>query len=99
MEQLKIGKVTASEAIVQEIEETDDFQTFCMICVRRHRNGDWGDVPKEQWIANNQARRHSGQIVSEYSIPEIFCIGYAERIIVTTNEDRTETMILFPDEA
>lgn len=86
MEQLQIGKVTASEAIVQEIEETEDFQRFCMSCVRRHRMGDWGDIPKDQWIRNNQARRHGGQIVSEYPIPEIFCIGYADRIIVTTNE-------------
>lgn len=98
MEQLKIGRVVASEAIVQEIEETEDFQAFCMSCVRRHRSGDWGDIPKEQWIANNQARRHGGQIVSGYSIPEIFCIGYAEYVIVTTNEERTETKILFPDD-
>ena len=42
MEQLHIGKVTATAAIVQEIEETEDFQTFCMGCIRRHRSGDWG---------------------------------------------------------
>lgn len=50
MEQIHIGKVTATAAIVQEIEETEDFQTFCMGCVRRHRNGDWGDIPKEDWL-------------------------------------------------
>lgn len=98
MEQLHIGQVTASAGIVQEIEETEDFQTYCMACVRRHRHGDWGDIPKEQWLANNRAARHGGEIRSEYRIPEIFCIGYAERIIVTTNEERTETMILFPDD-
>lgn len=98
MEQLKIGKVTASENIVQEISETEDFQIFCMSCVRRHRSGDWGDIPKEKWIFNNQARRKGGAIISEYIIPEIFCLGYADRIIVETNEDRTETKILFPDD-
>lgn len=95
MEQLHIGKVTASEAIVQEIEDTVDFQTFCMGCVRRHRNGDWGDIPKEDWIQNNRAARKGGMIRSEYNIPEIFCLGYARRITVTTNEDRTETEIDF----
>lgn len=98
MEQLKIGQVTASEAIVQEITETEDFQVFCMSCVRRHRSGDWGDVPKDQWIRNNQAARKGGVIVSEYTIPEIFRLGYADRIIVTTAEERTETRIMFPDD-
>ena len=96
MEQLKIGQVTASAQIVQEIQETEDFQTFCMSCVRRHRSGDWGDVPKEHWIRNNRSYRDGGAIVSEYDIPEIFCLGYADRIIVTTNEERTETKIQFP---
>lgn len=97
MEQLKIGQVTASEEIVQEISETEDFQVFCMSCVRRHRSGDWGDIPKEQWIRNNQAARKGGQIVSEYVIPEIFCLGYAERITVITNVERTETKIDFQE--
>lgn len=98
MEQLHIGQVTASEAIVQEIEETEDFQAFCMSCVRRHRSGDWGDVPKDQWIRNNQAARKGGLIVSEYEIPGLFCIGYSDRIIVTTSAERTETRVTFPDE-
>lgn len=98
MEQLQIGQVTASSAIVQEIDETEDFQVFCMSCVRRHRSGDWGDVPKDQWIRNNQAARKGGQVVSEYIIPGIFCIGYTDRIIVTTTAERTETKVMFPDE-
>lgn len=98
MEQLRIGQVTASSAIVQEIEEIEDFQTFCMNCVRRHRNGDWGDVPKDRWLQNNHARRHDEEITSEYLIPEIFCIGYADRILVRTDRERRETIILFPDD-
>ena len=95
MEQLHIGKVTATAAIVQEIEETEDFQMFCMGCVRRHRSGDWGDIPKEEWLANNHAARKGGLIRSVYVIPRIFCLGYADKITVTTNEDRTETAIDF----
>jgi hypothetical protein len=98
MEELKIGQVTAEENIVEEISETIDFQTFCMGCVRRHRSGDWGDIPKEQWLRNNHAARNGGEIESEYSIPRIFCIGYAEKIVVTTNEDRTETRIRFAED-
>lgn len=96
--ELHIGKVTASATIVQEIDETEDFQVFCMACVRRHRSGNWGDIPKEQWLKNNHAARKGGPIVSEYMIPEIFCIGYEDRIIVTTDEERTETTISFPDD-
>lgn len=98
MDQMKIGRVIASEGIVQEISETEDFQTFCMSCVRRHRNGDWGDIQKENWIQNNLCRRKGDEVQSEYMIPAIFCIGYADRIIVNTNPDRTETRISFPDE-
>ncbi len=98
MEQLQIGQVTASAQIVREIEETEDFQVFCMACVRRHRAGDWGDIPKEQWIQNNHAQRKGGTIESEYIIPGIFNLGYADRIKVTTNEERSETMIAFLDD-
>ena len=98
MEQLHIGRVSVSEAILQEMEETEDFQSFCMGCVMRHRSHDWGDVPKEHWLRNNRAARKGGQIISEYLIPAIFCIGYADRVLVTTNEDRTETTVLFPDD-
>lgn len=98
MKQLHIGKVSVSEAILQEMEETEDFQSFCMGCVRRHRMGDWGDIPKDQWIRNNLAARKGGEIVSEYLIPGFFCIGYADRVLVITDEDRTETTVIFPDE-
>lgn len=98
MEELKIGQVTADAAIVQEIQETEDFQVFCMSCVRRHRSGDWGDVPKEDWIQNNRNARDGGEIVSEYTIPAIFCIGYASRIVVRTNSQRNETRIEFRED-
>ena len=98
MKQLHIGKVSVSEAILQEMEETEDFQSFCMGCVRRHRIGDWGDIPKDQWIRNNLAARKGGEIVSEYLIPGFFCIGYADRILVITDEERSETTVIFPDD-
>ena len=98
MEQLIIGKVIASSRIVDEISDTEDFQTFCMACVRRHRDGDWGDIPKELWLQNNAAARHGGDIRSEYTIPKIFNLGYVDRIIVTTNAERTETTVMFPDD-
>lgn len=98
MKQLHIGKVSVSEAILQEMEETEDFQSFCMGCVRRHRMGDWGDIPKDQWIRNNLAARKGGEIVSEYLIPGFFCIGYADRILVITDEERSETTVIFPDD-
>lgn len=60
MEQLKIGQVTASEEIVQEISEMEDFQVFCMSCVRRHRSGDWGDVPRDIWVDNNLSSGKAG---------------------------------------
>ena len=96
--ELHIGQVTASSAIVQEIEETEDFQVFCMACVRRHRSGDWGDIPKEEWIRNNLAARNGGMIRSTYAIPGIFNLGYADRIFVETNPERTETLIRFPED-
>ena len=96
--ELMIGNVTASAQIVQEIGETEDFQAFCMACVRRHRACDWGDIPKEQWIRNNAASRKGGTVVSEYTIPGIFNLGYASRIVITTNENRTETKIEFSDD-
>ena len=96
--ELKIGRVTASDGIIRETYETEDFQVFCMSCVRRHRSGDWGDVPKDIWIENNHIARNGGELTSAYKIPVIFCLGYADKILVRTNEKRTETKILFEEE-
>ena len=85
MEQLKIGQVTASEEIVQEISEMEDFQVFCMSCVRRHRSGDWGDVPRDIWVDNNLSFRKGGRIISEYAIPEIFRVKNEEEKSFQTN--------------
>lgn len=80
------------------MEETIDFQRFCMSCVFRHREGDWGDVPDEDKASNDQALETGERLVSAYRIPKYFRLDYADKIWIITEADRSVTTILFPYE-
>jgi hypothetical protein len=58
----------------------------------RHRNGDWGEVPQEDWQANNDALVAGNRILSAYRLKD------QTKIWVITEADRTSTTILLPDE-
>ncbi len=61
------------------------------ICLIRHQNGDWGNVPLDDKIENDKASRKGRRIMSEY----LFC----ENVIwIITEWDRSVTTVLLPHE-
>jgi len=60
--------------------------------IDRHARGDWGDVDKEDWKANDDAVKHGDRILSVYTTLK------GERLYVITEADRSSTCILRPDE-
>lgn len=60
--------------------------------VARHEQGDWGDVCSEDALANENALRYGGRLLSAYRLPD------GERVWVLTEADRSSTTVLLPME-
>jgi hypothetical protein len=57
----------------------------------RHLKGDWGDVDREDWQANDQAVLDGDRILSSYTEDGV-------TLWVITEADRSATTILLPSE-
>ena len=60
--------------------------------LRRHLTGDWGDVDREDWAANDRALRERTRLLSAYHLPD------GTKVCIITEADRAATTILLPDE-
>ena len=61
-------------------------------CLKRHFNGDWGEVDKEDWKANEDALTGGMRLVSVYTDRN------KTRFFVITEANRSATTILLPEE-
>ena len=59
----------------------------------RHISGDWGDLGETYWIRNNHAVARGGCLLSRYVTPS------GTSFWITTEDDRSVTTILLPDES
>lgn len=98
MASLQIGKLVVTKGILDEFEETYGFKGFCMNCLLRHRACDWGDLCEEDKEMNDRALKTGDRVLSAYDIPKFFCFGFADKIWIITEADRSATTILFPYE-
>jgi len=86
---LRLGQLVATPgAIMAMTAAGNDPAEF----ISRHRNGDWGDVPAEDWQANNDALLTANRVLSAYLLKD------GTRVWVITEADRSATTILLPDE-
>src|SRR5687767_410898 len=60
--------------------------------LERHQSGDFGDVCREDWQANEQAVANGERILSSYSLHT------GEKVWIITEADRSATTFLLPDE-
>jgi len=60
--------------------------------LRRHHCGDWGDLDDEDRRANENALIHGDRILSHYRLPN------GGRIFIITENDRSSTCVLLPEE-
>lgn len=82
-----IGKVVVTPGA---LDAADSFEISQLL--GRHVAGDWGDVPGEDWIANDEAVLTGGRLLSSYMTRK------EEKIWIITEWDRSVTTLLLPSE-
>ena len=62
--------------------------------LRRHRHGDWGEVPDEDARENELSMGRGFRVLSSYRVGT----NKRERIWIITEADRSSTCLLLPEE-
>ena len=81
-----LGRLVVTPGALEVIEALDEFPYL-----RRHAEGDWGDLCADDKQVNEDALRCGTRILSHYATPE-------GRIYIITEADRSSTCILRPEE-
>lgn len=75
-------------AISAAARANDNLATY----LSRHLRGDWGDLPQHDLLANAQALKEQGRLLSAYHLKD------DTKIWIITEADRSATTILLPRE-
>lgn len=60
--------------------------------LRRHAQGDWGDVPADDWKANDEALKEGTRLFSAYHGRD------GTKFWIVTEANRQATTVLLPDD-
>lgn len=88
----ELGQLVWTSGVNDKVAENEEFAKFVTISLKRHTNGDWGDVNKEDKVENELSVKAGFRLLSAYEkegLPKIWII---------TEADRSTTTILFPEE-
>ncbi|MEJ7929858.1 hypothetical protein WG922_07730 [Ramlibacter sp. AN1015] len=84
-----LGRLTATANLLRHMEQHGiDPLTY----LSRHASGDWGDLGKQDKLANDVALVDGTRILSKYVLPT------GEAVYVITEWDRSITTMLFSSE-
>lgn len=83
----RLGRVVITRGARDKLWQAD-----IMHALLRHLHGDWGDVCREDWEANEQALWNGGRLLSAYHAKNV------KFWIITEAEPRDYTTILLPEE-
>ena len=89
-----LGRVVATPSALKALEASGQAAGYFL---DRHANGDWGEVGKDDWRANDAALQDGGRILSAYKTLK----GAKIWIITEAADDdgrREATTVLLPDE-
>ena len=84
-----LGDVVATPGAIAAMNNLGVFPYALLI---RHQSGDWGSLPVEDALLNDQALLSAGRLFSSYPI------GGNVRIWIITEHDRSVTTLLLPSE-
>lgn len=91
MRKLELGRVVATPGALDAAFETGELLTSF---IERHTSGDWGDVCKEDWKANDLALDpyDPSRVISSYKLKD------GTKLLVITEWDRSATTVLLVNE-
>lgn len=81
------GRLFATRGVVGAIPVSEQ-----VAALRRHVQGDWGDVGQEDWQANEQALVNGSRLFS------VYFASNGEKFWIITEADRSSTTMLLPSE-
>ena len=84
-----LGRISVTPAALEALEAASLPAVLGLL--RRHREGDWGDVPKADARENARSLKYGWRVLSSYAIN-------GERVWIITEADRSSTCILVPEE-
>lgn len=87
MAKFKLGKVVVTRGVLDNHSEV-----FQVECLNRHAQCDWGNVPEEDALENENALKHGNRILSSYKDTK------GEELWIITEWDRSATTLLLPSE-
>lgn len=87
----RVGTLVMTRNVHDRFETDYEFMKFVMDSFARFRKGDWGDLCKEDKIANEKALKNDERLMGSY-------VNGNDKIWIITEWDRSTTTILFPDE-
>ena len=85
------GQVVVTTALLSELEGAAIEESMLGELLRRHLGGDWGELPAEDCLSNDEALVFGNRLLSQYRLGEV-------RIWVITECDRSVTTLLRPDD-
>lgn len=93
MGKFAMGQIVLTRGVYALAVSNSNFNSFVQESLKRHSNGDWGDLCPEDREENEIALREGNlRLFSSYEkegLPKIWII---------TEADRSSTTVLFPDE-
>lgn len=84
-----LGEVVVTPEALNALQRAGQTPAFFL---RKHVNGDWGDVGAEDARLNDQALQEGGRVLSSYRTLR------GDSLWIVTEADRSSTCLLLPEE-
>ena len=94
MIKFKTKRIFSTRTLAERAEtDQNGFGKFIHDCLKRHFEGDWGDLDEEDKKANDEAIEKNERILSSY-----FYYPTGDKVYIITEADRVATTILYANE-
>lgn len=82
-----LGKICLTAGVKEEVNLIDQ-----IAALKKHHNGDWGNVCSEDWESNDEALKEGFRLLSSYTSSN------GIKFWIITEADRSATTFLLPEE-
>lgn len=89
----ELGKIVATMAVDALMRSNDRFKSFVLVSLYRFMNCDWGDLDGEDKATNDDALKNGDRLLGVYKSDKL-----GQTIWIITEQDRSVTTILFPED-